>query len=147
MDLQGDRLIVKRCYKCGIEKDASDYCKDSSNKDGLFSWCKECAAKHHRNWYSVDVELRRDVRRDYVNNHKSEISEYDYEYRTTNRNKKNAQLAVKNALCRGDIDKQPCFICGDNAHAHHPDYDRPLDVVWLCPMHHMQTHAIVKGKL
>ena len=27
---------------------------------------------------------------------------------------------------------------------HHPDYSRPLDVVWLCDKHHKETHAIVK---
>ena len=25
-------------------------------------------------------------------------------------------------------------------HAHHEDYDYPLDVIWLCPIHHKARH-------
>ena len=36
----------------------------------------------------------------------------------------------------------PCFVCGSlEVHGHHPDYDQPLQVVWLCPEHHNQLHA------
>ena len=30
---------------------------------------------------------------------------------------------------------------GDKAEAHHEDYSRPLDVVWLCSLHHHRRHA------
>lgn len=46
-----------------------------------------------------------------------------------------------NAAVRdGRLTPEPCFICGDKAQAHHPDYDRPLDVTWLCPEHHKAAH-------
>jgi hypothetical protein len=48
-----------------------------------------------------------------------------------------ARLAVGAALKRGDLVRQPCEVCGDpEVHGHHPDYDKPLDVLWLCPFHH-----------
>ena len=48
---------------------------------------------------------------------------------------------VLNAAIRdGKIMKLGCFICGEKAQAHHPDYDRPLDVMWLCDSHHKQAH-------
>ena len=34
--------------------------------------------------------------------------------------------------------------CSKKAEAHHPDYDRPLDVIWLCPQHHKALHASLK---
>jgi hypothetical protein len=56
--------------------------------------------------------------------------------------RKLARCSVKNNLKRGRIERQPCEICGTpNAHAHHEDYDRPLDVRWLCEMHHRQIHG------
>lgn len=31
--------------------------------------------------------------------------------------------------------------CGDiNSHAHHKDYFKPLDVIWLCVEHHKFLH-------
>jgi len=54
-----------------------------------------------------------------------------------------ANHAVGSALRAGKLLRQPCWVCGDKAHAHHPDYSRPLDVVWLCPPHHKQAHALV----
>ena len=42
---------------------------------------------------------------------------------------------------KGSIEKRPCQICGDEyAYAHHEDYTKPLEVVWLCPAHHQQYH-------
>ena len=53
-----------------------------------------------------------------------------------------AREAVGNALKYGKLIRQPCETCGAaKVHAHHADYERPLDVQWLCPKHHMQLHA------
>lgn len=49
--------------------------------------------------------------------------------------------AIARAVKCGKIQRQPCWVCGSKAVAHHPDYDRPLDVVWLCQAHHKQAHA------
>lgn len=39
-----------------------------------------------------------------------------------------------NARRRGVLRKQPCSSCGstDRVEAHHPDYDEPLHIIWLC---------------
>lgn len=51
-------------------------------------------------------------------------------------------LTVQNALRLGVIERQPCAVCGDlRAEAHHPRYDQPLVVEWLCRQHHRQLHA------
>lgn len=53
-----------------------------------------------------------------------------------------AREAVGNALKYGKLIRQPCRACGvTKVHAHHHDYERPLDVQWLCPKHHMMLHA------
>ena len=51
-----------------------------------------------------------------------------------------ARGAVSNAIRDGRLSKQPCRVCGDDAHAHHKDYDKPLEVEWLCHKHHMEEH-------
>jgi hypothetical protein len=54
-----------------------------------------------------------------------------------------AHYAVSNAIRDGRLFKQPCTICGgvENIHAHHRDYSKPLDVVWLCVKCHQRIHA------
>lgn len=37
--------MMKKCALCGIEKDVSEFGKNSRNKDGLHSYCKECNKK------------------------------------------------------------------------------------------------------
>lgn len=51
-----------------------------------------------------------------------------------------ARADVRLALARGDLKKESCVACGSDAHAHHDDYAKPLDVVWLCRPHHEQLH-------
>jgi hypothetical protein len=45
----------------------------------------------------------------------------------------------------GSLVPQPCEVCGNqNSEAHHADYDKPLEVRWLCQEHHQRLHH---GKL
>ena len=48
---------------------------------------------------------------------------------------------VQNAIKRGELRRQPCAVCGaPNAHGHHADYNKPLEVMFLCQLHHDQIH-------
>lgn len=58
------------------------------------------------------------------------------------------RIKFGNAVRDGKVLAWPtCALpdCSDKPHGHHPDYDRPLDVVWLCPLHHKQAHALVES--
>lgn len=44
-------------------------------------------------------------------------------------------------IVNGRVQRGSCAICGRYpTHAHHEDYNKPLDVVWLCAHHHHQLH-------
>ena len=62
----------------------------------------------------------------------------------THPKRRSAQVALNNAVRDGRVTVMLCFCCGKKAEAHHPDYDRPLDVVWLCAAHHKQAHAATR---
>lgn len=47
-----------------------------------------------------------------------------------------AYAKVAAAKRKGLLIPQPCVACGANAEAHHPDYSKPLDVIWVCRGHH-----------
>lgn len=56
-----------------------------------------------------------------------------------------AHAAVRRAIRRGDLVKQPCMTCGNQqSFAHHANgYEgaAQLDVRWLCMPHHMEAHG------
>ena len=56
-----------------------------------------------------------------------------------------ARIRARNYLCqlvsRGKITRLPCSVCGETkVEAHHEDYSKPKDVVWLCRKHHRDRH-------
>lgn len=56
-----------------------------------------------------------------------------------------AHQCLRSALKRGLVIQMPCRVCGNlDAEAHHPDYDRPMDVDWLCRRHHKAEHRRLK---
>jgi hypothetical protein len=56
--------------------------------------------------------------------------------------RKLARCRVNTSIRRNQIQRKCCEECGSpNAHAHHENYDRPLDVRWLCEQHHRLIHG------
>ena len=52
-----------------------------------------------------------------------------------------ARAEFSNAIRSGKVIRQPCSVCGDSeSEGHHPDYSKPLDVIWLCIPHHNEEH-------
>ena len=55
-----------------------------------------------------------------------------------------ATQAVRIAKTKGILKKQSCLFCGNKkTDAHHPDYKKPLDIVWLCRACHLKIHKKV----
>ncbi len=53
-----------------------------------------------------------------------------------------AHGATRSALRKGLLQCQPCAVCGNpKADAHHSDHRRPLEVEWLCRLHHRRLHS------
>lgn len=140
-----------RCKTCMNDLPESAFY--SSNK----SRCKECVKSSVRENRIANIEHYRSFDRMRASQPHRVIARQAYAetdaYRASHNNatkkyvssqpkRRAAQVAVGNALRDGRLQKLPCFICGDSAQAHHPDYDRPLDVVWLCDLHHKQAHAL-----
>lgn len=56
-----------------------------------------------------------------------------------------AHAALRSALKKGLIEKEPCEVCGAHeVDGHHDDYARPMDVRWFCRRHHKQEHRRLK---
>jgi len=79
-------------------------------------------------------------------NWKGGVSENAYRYRKRQKErhpeKVKARRKAQRAVKKGYLEKQPCVNCGstENLEAHHEDYDKPLDVTWLCKRCHKDYH-------
>ncbi len=55
--------------------------------------------------------------------------------------KQAARMMVYLEIKSGKLKRGPCEVCGKpDTQGHHDDYDKPLDVRWLCTKHHKQFH-------
>lgn len=49
---------------------------------------------------------------------------------------------IGNDVKAGKLKKEPCQKCGDvEVQAHHYDYDKTREIIWLCAKHHRRIHA------
>jgi hypothetical protein len=48
---------------------------------------------------------------------------------------------------KGKLKKESCQKCmNKKVEAHHEDYNKPLEVIWLCKKHHVELHELRKEK-
>lgn len=142
---RGDAM--KTCFKCKQQKELSLFYKHKMMADGYLNKCIDCTKQYekerrqgeNRN-YILEYDRKRSKNPERISRNKT----YTSYYRLFNEKRYKAHNAVNNAIRDGRLQKLPCFVCGGKSEAHHPDYDRPLDVVWLCSSHHKQTHSIAR---
>ena len=76
-------------------------------------------------------------------NWKNGISKDNYHYKLIQKDRypervKARQIAYDAIRC-GKIIKGRCVVCGSiEVQTHHENYDKPLDIMWLCREHHRQ---------
>lgn len=155
-------MTTKRCFKCQCEKPLDAFYKHSRMGDGHLNKCKECTkndVSKHRQGNLERIRFydrmrgamphRLAARREYSKTPAGKSSHKRALLLSKQKSpgKAKARFAVSNALRNGRLTKLPCLVCGaEKVEGHHPDYSRPLDVVWLCQSHHKQAHAIAANR-
>ena len=123
------RIGLRQCRDCFLAKARkSCHAYAIKNKKRL----REYHAKYNR------TEKRRKYHRDYYHNVRNIKA---------NRMKLKARRIIRNELERGRLQRGPCKSCNFNGHtdAHHLNYYRPFDIVWLCDPCHRQVHANLRN--
>jgi hypothetical protein len=134
---------MKKCFKCGIEKDLSEFYVHKKMGDGHLGKCKECTKKDATKHRDENIEKIREYDRGRASlpKRRESVARITKYHREKHPDRYKAQTAVHNAIRDGKLFRLPCFVCGAlKVEGHHPDYSRPLDVVWLCPIHHKEIH-------
>ena len=69
-------------------------------------------------------------------------------YRLSNPHRERAWRAVETAVANGTLIRPDRCRCGRTARlvAHHDDYSRPLDVLWLCGVCHRARHQMLESE-
>ncbi len=130
---------MKKCFKCNIEKPLSDFYRHKQMKDGHVNKCKDCNKKDVAEHRAKNIDKIREY--DRARGSRQSAS-YTREWKMRYPKKYRAHNIVNNHKRAGNLHQEPCEICGNKKTvAHHDDYDKPLNVRWLCQAHHKQWHA------
>ena len=159
--------MSKTCTRCGIRKQLPDFHKDRTAKDGLQLRCKDCAKiyyeTHRKNRLSYSKAYHKAHKKDrtnYQKAHKKELAEWrrspkgreirkraDTKYHLKHPERRIALGVVCYVVKIGKLKRSVfCEECGLPAktEGHHPDYSKPLDVVWLCKKCHEKIKNFTK---
>jgi len=138
--------------------------------DGHLNKCKACTKRDVAEHRATNLEQvqeydrqrgklphRKDKCAEYNQAHRVEANKRNKEYHlrhpdrtdasrrrwaANNPQKRRAHFQVSNAIRDGKLFRLPCAVCGSLVtDAHHEDYSKPLDVIWLCRQHHLSIHA------
>lgn len=146
---------MKICSKCKVKKSYDEFYRDSTAKDGYNSICKLCRLKWDRERRKNDprwvakrklqnhlyhIENREEIskrKKKWVESLEGKISHRmsTRKWKRKNNTKVKAHSAIERAVKKGVlVPPKHCEICKSThrIEAHHPDYRRVLDVIWLC---------------
>lgn len=157
---------MKKCFKCGIEKELTEFYKHPRMADGTVNKCKECNKKDvienrldKKDYYDVYDRNRpnaseRVVRQSKVRSlkfqtdleYREERLQWQRDFRKRDPNRYGARQAITYGVKVGKINKPTsCEHCGTsekNIQGHHWSYlpEHWLDVIWLCTSCHGKEH-------
>jgi hypothetical protein len=116
----------KTCTGCGELKPIEEFHRKSNVPHGRKARCRDCEAKSQS---QID---------------RSKYRHHQVAWHRRNPEKKRAHGKVQKAIEAGVLVRpDQCSRCGNDGRiqAHHRDYSKPLEVVWLCQRCHKQEHA------
>lgn len=106
-------------------------------------------------WYEKNRENELLRMKKWSEENREKRTEYHKKYRQTTNGKLNTLKAIKkyeinhpdrrNAWNKAQkLKNKPCIKCGEKAHKHHPNTSKPLEIIYLCPLHHKEEHSKLK---
>ena len=133
---------MKNCKDCRIQKNISEFYRHPKMKDGHLNKCIECVKKRiHKYWQDGRGKIV-----DKKRQQKPARKEWQRQQSARMRIKHAAKYKVRgiwwNWFKNHKDVKTDCQKCGsaEKIEAHHCDYNKPLEIMWLCCKHHKEWH-------
>jgi hypothetical protein len=119
-----------------------------ANDGNFFAVCDYCGTEYHTRKSAFNKTKRHFCSRECYTKYRTEIlpkeehNRYGKGLSQEEKNKRKKAREIFNHYVRDKhIEKQPCEVCGKaEAEAHHDNYDKPLEVRWLCFECHRKWH-------
>ena len=112
------------CRFCG--KDDGNLFKSCKNKNNrVYLTCNTCNTERCKKYRSEN---------------KKNIIKIVKKFEKNNQDKVMAWRILNNAIKSKTITKSPCYCGNIKVDGHHNDYSKPLEVIWLCRLHHKLYH-------
>lgn len=131
-------------YKQKREREKKYY---NSHREKL----NEAQKKYYENLTEEKKQKLAEKKRIYFrNSQEQKKKKYEYLRNIYDKKKIYANIQIYEALQSGKIIKPSrCQICGKEKtlDGHHHDYDKPLDVIWVCRKCHMKIHKSYEENL
>ena len=130
-------IAHKQCFKCQNVKPLDDFYRHPQMGDGRLNKCKECTKVDVQQNYADKREQYSEYERARCNTpaRKATRAQSQRRHRARYPEKTAARRAISYGVRAGKVLKPDhCINCGaiGPVEAHHTDYSRPLDVLWLC---------------
>lgn len=94
---------------------------------------------YQKEYKKLNPEIIKSANTNYRAAHLEQLNKYKKQKNSTVWG--NAVNKLHYAVKKGLVIRKPCEICGcEKSQAHHCDYNKPLDVMWLCSKHHAEWH-------
>ena len=151
--------MTKPCICCRKELPISAYYRHPRMADGHLNKCKACVIAYQAKRLAARVATlegrmaerdrgREKYHRLYRGKPRNEGPRREamrrYRARATALGKTKARSATARAIRNCELTRLPCRDCGNKrSEAHHPDYTKPLEVIWLCRRCHAKVHRKV----
>ena len=139
----------KECFKCKIVKPLENFYKHPRMADGHVNKCKECNKNDVTTNRNKNLEKVRayDRERSKIPERIKAQVEVTRAWRAEDSRRQVAHAAVAKAIRNGLLVRMSCIRCEkEKSEAHHEDYDKPLEVMWLCSPCHKQRHKELKAE-
>ena len=134
---------MKICSRCHQQKEERDFQIRRASRDGLTAACRACLAEYDKE--RAGLPHRVSARREYQSSERGRerCNAAKKRFIQSNPWKRKAHIIVGNFLRDGKLIRPPqCECCGSECkpQAHHCDYSKPTDVMWLCKSCHVEWH-------
>jgi hypothetical protein len=160
---------MRRCSKCLVEKDDCEFGKKGNV-------CKECVRIKDRERYALNPNSKKESSLKYQKGNYDQCRQRIERWREENRekvqeqnrasyqrnkqwyenrnakqdkDKRYARMLLNAHIKMGKIDRpercQECN-CESKLHGHHQDYQKPLEVLWLCAKCHNRIHRAMPNE-
>jgi hypothetical protein len=136
----------KKCIRCRLALPHWEFYRHPDMPDGTVNKCKDCQKIEAKERYRRKREeiLRYDRKRSQTKRTRLVHLKSQRKRNTRWPDKYKARNKLNNALRDGKIQKpERCDVCRRKRkiEAHHNDYSKPLEVIWMCFECHRKHHG------